>query len=202
MLVCNRSVALWLKERNAGMFIEHAGVRSERIGEVAALLRENLALEAKPKFDNLEEYVQLMQQAAEAECELPLRAIIGRQQDKVGTEIKGYHFVINVEKSRYVKEKSKIPISVSWDGGVQSHSGLLDVALSGNYVAKPSNGWYCRVDRSTGELVDPKFREKDTLTEEFWKPIFENTDFKEYVKSKYQIGLIPMDDVELDIEEA
>ena len=43
--------------------------------------------------------------------------IIGRQQDKQGTEIKGYHFVINVEKSRYVKEKSKIPISVSWDGG-------------------------------------------------------------------------------------
>ncbi|WP_276785353.1 ribonuclease R family protein [Thalassolituus oleivorans] len=82
MLVCNRSVALWLKERNAGMFIEHAGVRSERIGEVAALLRENLALEAKPKFDNLEEYVQLMQQAAKAECELPLRAIIGRQQER------------------------------------------------------------------------------------------------------------------------
>ena len=40
--------------------------------------------------------------------------IIGRQQDKKGTEIQGYHFIINVEKSRYVKEKSKIPISVSW----------------------------------------------------------------------------------------
>ena len=79
---------------------------------------------------------------------------------------------------------------------------MLDVGLAGNYVAKPSNGWYCRVDRSTGELVDPKFREKDTLTEEFWKPILEETDFKEYIKSKYQIGLIPMDDAELDIEEA
>ena len=44
--------------------------------------------------------------------------IIGRQQDKKGTEIQGYHFVINVEKSRYVKEKSKIPITVSWEGGV------------------------------------------------------------------------------------
>ena len=128
--------------------------------------------------------------------------IIGRQQDKQGTEIKGYHFIVNIEKSRFVREKSKIPISVSWEGGIERWSGLLDVGLAGNYVAKPSNGWYCRVDRSTGELVDPKFREKDTLTEEFWKPIFENTDFKEYVKSKYQIGLIPMDDVELDIEEA
>jgi len=77
MLVCNRSVALWLKERNAGMFIEHAGVRSERIGEVAALLRENLPPEAKPKLDNLAEYVKLMQQEAKAECELPLRTLIG-----------------------------------------------------------------------------------------------------------------------------
>ena len=114
--------------------------------------------------------------------------ILGRQQDKQGTEIKGYHFVINVEKSRYVKEKSKIPISVSWDGGVQSHSGLLDVAIAGNYVAKPSNGWYCRVDRDTGELVDPKVREKDTLDPGFWKPIFDETDFKSYITSKFAIG--------------
>ena len=114
--------------------------------------------------------------------------IIGRQQDKQGTEIKGYHFVINVEKSRYVKEKSKIPISVSWDGGVQSYSGLLDVAIAGNYVAKPSNGWYCRVDRDTGELVDTKVREKDTLDPGFWKPIFDETDFKSYIKSKFAIG--------------
>ena len=113
--------------------------------------------------------------------------IIGRQQDKVGTEIKGYHFVINVEKSRFVKEKSKLPISVSWEGGVQRWSGLLDVALDGGYVAKPSNGWYCRVDRSSGELMDPKSRERDTLTADFWEPILAETDFREYIKNKFSI---------------
>jgi RecA/RadA recombinase len=130
--------------------------------------------------------------------------ILGRQQDKVGTEIKGYHFVINVEKSRFVKEKSKIPISVSWEGGVEKWSGLLDVALAGNYAAKPSNGWFCHVDQETGELVDTKYRAKDTLTEEFWKPIFENTDFKEFLKKQYQIGhesLVNMDDIVLESEE-
>ena len=113
--------------------------------------------------------------------------ILGRQQDKQGTEIKGYHFIINVEKSRYVKEKSKIPISVSWEGGVQRWSGLLDVALDGGYVAKPSNGWYCRVNRSTDELVDPKSRERDTLTPDFWEPILAETDFREYIKNKFSI---------------
>ena len=113
--------------------------------------------------------------------------ILGRRQDKEGSEIKGYHFVINVEKSRYVKEKSAIPISVSWEGGVQKWSGLLDVALEGQYVAKPSNGWYCKVSRETGELLEPKVRAKETLEEDFWKPIFEETDFGEYLKNRFSI---------------
>jgi len=129
--------------------------------------------------------------------------ILGRQQDKVGTEIKGYHFVINVEKSRYVKEKSKIPISVSWEGGVQRYSGLLDAALVGGYVTKPSNGWYCRVDRETGELLDPKVRLTQTLEEEFWTPIFEFTDFADFLEKQYKIGLpqqVDMDAI-VDAEE-
>jgi len=124
--------------------------------------------------------------------------ILGRQQDKVGTEIKGYRFIINVDKSRYVKEKSKIPITVTWEGGIAPYSGLLDVALAGGYVAKPSNGWYCRVDRNTGELVQPKVREKDTLQKEFWEPVFAETDFKEFIKSQYSIGLaqkVDMDEI-------
>jgi len=126
--------------------------------------------------------------------------IIGRQQNKQGTEIKGYNFVINVEKSRSVKEKSKIPIGVTWEGGIATYSGLLDVALGGGYVAKPSNGWYCVVDRETGELIDPKVREKDTMEKEFWDPVFENTDFKQFVKSYYQIGHKPLLDVNIDIQ--
>ena len=108
--------------------------------------------------------------------------IIGRQQDKQGTEIKGYHFVINVDKSRYVKEKSKIPISVSWEGGVQRYSGLLDVALAGGYVVKPSNGWYS----VNGD--EKKVRQADTLQKEFWTPIFEETDFADFIKKQYSIG--------------
>ena len=123
--------------------------------------------------------------------------IIGRQQDKKGTEIQGYHFVINVEKSRYVKEKSKIPITVSWEGGVEDYSGLLDVALAGGYVEKPSNGWYAVVDQETGELGN-KVRYGDTLGQFFWIDIFNKTDFKEFVKKQYSIGYkeqVSMDEI-------
>ena len=114
--------------------------------------------------------------------------IIGRRQQKVGTEIKGYDFIINVEKSRFVREKSKIPISVTWEGGIEAYSGLLDVALAGAYVVKPSNGWYQKVDTTTGDVIGTKVREKDTLEPEFWESIFSETDFKEFARKAFQIG--------------
>lgn len=114
--------------------------------------------------------------------------ILGRQQDKDGTEIKGYHFIINVEKSRYVKEKSKIPVSVSFEGGIQRYSGLLDIALAGNFVGKPNNGWYQKLDRETGEFLGTKVREKDTLNQEFWADLLASKDFQQYIIDNFQIG--------------
>ena len=127
--------------------------------------------------------------------------IIGRRQQKTGTEVTGYEFVVNIEKSRYVKEKSKIPIAVSWEGGIERFSGLLDVALAGGYVVKPSNGWYQVVNKESGEMIGSKLREKDTLTSEFWNPIFADTDFKEFVKSQYSIGLQSKVDMEEIVSE-
>ena len=114
--------------------------------------------------------------------------IIGRRQNKKGTEITGYDFVVNIEKSRYVKEKSKIPVSVSWEGGIEKYSGLLDIGLAGGYVTKPKVGWYARVNQETGEVEEKNFREAQTLSEEFWEPIMTGTDFKEFVKKQFTIG--------------
>lgn len=114
--------------------------------------------------------------------------ILGRQQDKDGTEISGYHFIINVEKSRYVKEKSKIPITVSYEGGIKKWSGLLDLAIEGGYVVKPSNGWYQLVDRSTGEMVGQKMRAADIEdNKDVWKQILTETDFAAWIKNKYSL---------------
>lgn len=114
--------------------------------------------------------------------------ILGRQQEKDGTEITGYNFIINVEKSRYVKEKSKIPITVSFEGGIQKFSGLLDVALEGDFVIKPSNGWYSKVNKQTGEISEKKYRFDATQTEEFWADILASNEFKEFVRKKYEIA--------------
>lgn len=114
--------------------------------------------------------------------------ILGRQQEKEGTEIVGYNFIINVEKSRYVKEKSKIPISVSFDDGVSKWSGLIDIAMELGFVAKPSNGWYSRVDVETGEMEEKKYRLKETNTKLFWDPILNSEKFKDAVYNRYAIS--------------
>lgn len=128
--------------------------------------------------------------------------IIGRQQEKEGTEVVGYNFIINVEKSRYVKEKSKIPVTVSFDGGISKWSGLLDLALESGHVFKPSNGWYSKMNPATGEVDEKKYREKDTNTKEFWASILEDKSFHEFVVGKYQVaaGEIMQQEVTEDVE--
>jgi len=106
--------------------------------------------------------------------------IVGRQQEKDGTEVTGYNFIINVEKSRSVREKSKIAIEVSYEGGISKWSGLMDVALEGGFVTKPSNGWYSKAGS------DEKVRMKDTYTKEFWIPILADKSFQEFVEKKYK----------------
>jgi RecA/RadA recombinase len=108
--------------------------------------------------------------------------IIGRQQEKDGTDLVGYNFIINVEKSRYVREKSKIPVEVTYEGGISKWSGLLDVALEGGFVVKPSNGWYSH----KGE--EKKYRIKETYSKDFWLPIITKKEFREYVESNYKVS--------------
>jgi RecA/RadA recombinase len=113
--------------------------------------------------------------------------IIGRQQEKEGTDVVGYNFIINVEKSRYVKEKSKIPVTVSFEGGISKWSGLLELAIESGHIVKPSNGWYSKIDND-GVVEDKKYRIKDTDTKEFWMPVLQQKSFRDFIEKKYLIA--------------
>tara|TARA_R110002050_G_scaffold245790_2_gene383396 strand:- start:6734 stop:7807 length:1074 start_codon:yes stop_codon:yes gene_type:complete len=117
--------------------------------------------------------------------------IIGRRQQKTGTEITGYEFIVNVEKSRFVREKSKIPVEVTWENGISKWSGLLDMAIEAGFVIKPTVGWYQKIDPDTGEVADVKQRAKD-LGKDFWLPILSDTRFSDWVQKRYTIGSVEM----------
>lgn len=129
--------------------------------------------------------------------------VLGRQQEKEGNELVGYNFIINVEKSRFVKAKSKLPVTCSQNSGISTFSGLLELALESGHIIKPSNGWYSKVDSTSGEIEDKKYREKDTNSREFWSSILKQNSFYEFVKDKYLISdkdIISADDDMGDFE--
>jgi RecA/RadA recombinase len=128
--------------------------------------------------------------------------IIGRQQEKEGKDIAGYHFIINIEKSRHVREKSKIPVTVTFEGGISKWSGLMDVAEAGGYIVKPKMGWYEAVDPKTGEvLCDKMMRAKEIVdNKEFWLMMFEKTDLATYIKEKYTMASKTLLDDDSQIE--
>lgn len=114
--------------------------------------------------------------------------IIGKSQEKDGTEVSGFNFTLNVEKSRFVREKSKFTFSVNFDKGINKWSGLLDLALESGDCVKPSMGWYQLVDTETGEFLGNKVRAKDTECNEFLGVIMKRPAFKDFVSNKFKLA--------------
>ena len=122
--------------------------------------------------------------------------IVGRKQEKKEKEIEGYHFIIKVEKSRFVKEKKNIPITVNFDKGISKFSGLLELALLSGHVVAPKKGWYSHPDS------DKKYRAADLNNKEFWQPILEDETFQQYIEDRYKLSIdsiIEDDDIDAEI---
>jgi RecA/RadA recombinase len=108
--------------------------------------------------------------------------IVTRSQEKDGTDLVGYNFTINIEKSRFVKEKSKLTFQVKFDEGIGKYSGLMDLALESGHVIKPKNGWYQKLGEEKNYRLDA------TNTEEFWQPILEDKSFQDYIIYKFKLS--------------
>jgi RecA/RadA recombinase len=116
--------------------------------------------------------------------------IISKAQEKDGTDLAGFRFTINIEKSRYVKEKSKLPFKVMYDSGIQKWSSLFDLALESGHLTKANQGWYNMVDMDTGEIIEPKRRAKDIeQDDEFFQGLVEDQRFNDFVERKFKCGL-------------
>lgn len=119
--------------------------------------------------------------------------IVGRQQEKQSAsnpEVIGYNFILNVEKSRFLKEKSKIPISVTWENGINKWSGLFEMGLALGAVQEAKKGSYYRVDPETGEVDDTTAHKKRALQNdsEFWRAMLRNEKFVQAVSDAYRLG--------------
>lgn len=106
---------------------------------------------------------------------------VRRSQEKDGKELEGYKFTLVVEKSRRVKEKTEIPLEVSFKTGINRWSGLFELALEFGFIQSPKQGWYTR----TCVDGDKNWRKAETDSASFWRPIFEGTNFEEAIEQNF-----------------
>lgn len=112
--------------------------------------------------------------------------IISKSQEKNGDELVGWNFTINIEKSRFVKEKSKLVFTVLNNKGIKKWSGLFELALESGQIISPSKGWYSVVDED-GVISDKKMRAKDLDNQEFWEDFIKNEKFNAFVQNKFKL---------------
>lgn len=112
--------------------------------------------------------------------------IIGRRQVKNEGEsqIQGWEFVLNIEKSRCIREKSAIPFTVTYEGGIEKYSGLLEIARVAGFVVSEKKGWYTRPSVPS----DRNWRRKETMSEDFWGPLLEDPSFNDAIHNMYKLG--------------
>lgn len=108
--------------------------------------------------------------------------IIGKSQEKDGKELKGFDFKLTVDKSRFIKEKAKLPFPVFYDGGPDGDSALFDLLLTHTDLVQQYGAWY------TYNGDDKKVRKADiTGDKEFMTSLLTNDDFVVPVEKFYRL---------------
>lgn len=115
--------------------------------------------------------------------------IITRAQDKDDDGIKGYFFTINIDKSRFVREKSKFPLHITYDEGIDKWSGLLDIALETGYLIKHKTKplTYSIKSVTTETAGDVKYTEEELTESGVWEALIDLPEFDKAVSDKYKL---------------
>ena len=115
-------------------------------------------------------------------------------------EISGTFVLAQTKKSRFAVENSKLKYLIKYEGGIHPVYGILEDAIEGGFIIKPSNGWYSRPCVTD----DKKWREKEVWDnwKEFWGPILSDKKFKEYIETVYSFKHSSIVDGDINIPDS
>jgi hypothetical protein len=108
---------------------------------------------------------------------------IGKRQKKEGTELTGFDFMIRPVFSRYIREKSEFPITVTYDDGIEKYSGLFDLAFDLGIIKSEKQGWYI-IDNS-GKGFRRSDVEEDIV---YMEALSKNKEFNKALEEKFKIN--------------
>jgi len=112
-------------------------------------------------------------------------ALIMSRRKNDNKEEAGFDFMIKAEKSRFIKEGIKFPITIPEGGQIKKYSGLFDLALETGFLMKEGMMY------AVPELPEFKKAWKKDIedSEEFWTNIFENTTFVKTIEEGLKVSV-------------
>ena len=108
--------------------------------------------------------------------------IITSSKNKEDSELVGFNFNITVKKSRKVKQEARIPITVTFEEGIDRWSGLLDMAVESGHVVRPTKQTYALASKP-----EVTFKKKD-LDDEFYNYLIKDQGFIDWVRKEYTLS--------------
>jgi len=115
--------------------------------------------------------------------------LITRSKEKDDDGVSGYTFNIKIMKSRFAREETRVPVTVTWDGGIHRWSGMAEIASKLGVIQEG------RISRSKGYMFTKKdgtvIQEKDSdidRADSFWMTILAESNFRELVEAQYTMG--------------
>ena len=112
--------------------------------------------------------------------------ILGRSKAKdetktaSGKELHGAIISCVMHKARYGREKTEFQFRIKYDGGLDIFYGILDHALAGGYIKEDGDKYY-----RPHIKADVKVKEKNMYVSKFWTPLFNETDFPDYLQKQH-----------------
>lgn len=114
---------------------------------------------------------------------------VSRAQDKDDEGLKGWFFNYKALKHRFVKEKSVFKLHVTFDGGIDWASGLLELGVESKMV-KQSGAWYELVDELKTPELSKKFQKKQIMSKGetgFLEALLSSPQFNQFCEDKYRL---------------
>jgi RecA/RadA recombinase len=140
-------------------------------------------------YETMEMYAKTIQGGGTAMTFMPNTVFFfSKAQDKNPStgEIEGWYYTLTVDKSRFVREKTKFKFHVDYEEGIDKYSSLLELAIEAKMINKMPAGWYQMIDLETGEIDEKKIREKD-IPKSFFDQLLKNNVFKKFVRNEFKL---------------
>ena len=108
--------------------------------------------------------------------------LVGKSQEKTGKVLDGFDFKLNIDKSRFIKEKLTIPFPVMYSGGPDKYGALFDLCMAHTDIIEQKGAWYVYPES------DKNKRKSEIVQDTKWMDsLLENDEFVDAVEGYYRL---------------